>query len=118
MLATGNFPAHRTISEFRRRHLEDFQKLFVEVVKVARELGLVNFGWLSIDGTKVRANASKRKTMTYGRMEPEAHFDTDSVDDGVDLAFLEVFQVQLAVGVYDDGVPVEMGRVYSPGGSS
>ena len=69
MLAAGNFPAHRTLCEFRRRHLEDFRKLFVEVVRLARELGLVKFGKLSIDGTKVRANASKRKAMTYERME-------------------------------------------------
>ena len=69
MLAAGNFPAHRTLCEFRRRHLEDFRKLFVEVVRLAGELGLVTFGKLSIDGTKVRANASKRKAMTYERME-------------------------------------------------
>ena len=72
MLAAGNFPAHRTICEFRRRHLEDFRKLFVEVVRLAGELGLVKFGKLSIDGTKVRANASKRKAMTYQRMERAA----------------------------------------------
>ena len=72
MLAAGNFPAHRTICEFRRRHLEDFRKLFVEVVRLAGELGLVKFGKLSIDGTKVRANASKRKAMTYERMERAA----------------------------------------------
>ena len=71
MLAAGNFPAHRTISEFRRRHLEDFRKLFVEVVGLARELGLAKFGMLSIDGTKVGANASKRKAMTYRRMNRE-----------------------------------------------
>ena len=71
MLAAGNFPKHRTICEFRRRHLEDFRKLFVEVIGLARELGLVSFGKLSIDGTKVRANASKRKAMSYERM-PEA----------------------------------------------
>ena len=71
MLAAGNFPAHRTISKFRRRHLEDFRKLFVEVVGLARELGLAKFGTLLIDGTKVRANASKRKAMTYRRMKRE-----------------------------------------------
>ena len=65
MLAAGNFPKHRTIFEFRRRHLKDFRKLFVEVIRLARELGLVSFGKLSIDGTKVRANASKRKAMSY-----------------------------------------------------
>ena len=71
MLAAGNFPQHRTICEFRRRHLADFRQLFVEVVRVARELGLARFGRLSIDGTKVGANASKRKAMSYERMLKE-----------------------------------------------
>ena len=69
VLAAGNFPSHRTICEFRRRHLSDFKALFVEVVGLARETGVGNFGKLSIDGTKVRANASKRKAMSYGRMQ-------------------------------------------------
>ena len=59
VLAAGNFPQHRTLCEFRRRHLEDFQALFVEVVRLAQELGLARLGKLSIDGTKVRANASQ-----------------------------------------------------------
>ena len=71
MLAAGNFPQHRTICEFRRRHLEGFRRLFVEVVRVAREMGLARFGKLSIDGTKVRANASKRKAMSDERMLKE-----------------------------------------------
>ena len=71
VLAAGNFPSHRTICEFRRRHLGDFKRLFVEVVRLAAETGVANFGKLSIDGTKVRANASKRKAMSYGRMLEE-----------------------------------------------
>ena len=71
VLGAGNFPSHRTLCEFRRRHLGEFKGLFVEVVQVARELGLARFGKLSIDGTKVRANASKRKAMSYGRMRKE-----------------------------------------------
>ena len=71
LLAAGNFPQHRTLCEFRRRHLEDFQALFVEVVRLAQELGLARLGKLSIDGTKVRANASKRKAMSYDRMQEE-----------------------------------------------
>ncbi len=67
MLAAGNFPQHRTICEFRRRHLQDFKKLLVEVVRLAREMGMVRLGRLGIDGTKVRANASRRKAMSYGR---------------------------------------------------
>ena len=71
VLGAGNFPSHRTICEFRRRHLADFKRLFVEVVRLAREMGVANFGKLSIDGTKVRANASKRKAMSYGRIVAE-----------------------------------------------
>ena len=72
MLAAGNFPQHRTVCEFRRRHLAAFSALFVGVVQVAREMGLARFGKLSVDGTKVRANASKRKAMSYERMGKEA----------------------------------------------
>ena len=68
VLGAGNSPQHRTRCEFRRRHLADFKELFVEVVRLAMALGLARFGKLSIDGTKVRANASKRKAMSYGRM--------------------------------------------------
>ena len=71
VLGAGNFPSHRTVCEFRRRHLTDFKRLFVEVVRLAGEMGLARFGTLSIDGTKVRANASKRKAMSYGRMVEE-----------------------------------------------
>lgn len=67
-LAAGNLPAHRTLCEFRRRHLDDFGDLFVQVVAVARELGLAKLGTLAVDGTRVKASASKRKAMTYSRM--------------------------------------------------
>ena len=72
MLAAGNFPKHRTLCEFRKRHLGDFRAVFVEVVRLARAMGLAGLGRVSVDGTKVRANASKRKAMTYGRMIREA----------------------------------------------
>ena len=72
VLGSENFPRHRTICEFRRRHLEEFEGMFVEVVRVAREMGVVRLT-LSVDGTKVRANASKRKAMSYGRMLKEEH---------------------------------------------
>ena len=71
VLAGGNHPNHRTICAFRKRHLDDFRALFVHVVRVACEMGMVRFGTLSIDGMKLRANASKRKAMSYGRMIPE-----------------------------------------------
>ena len=71
MLAAGNFPQHRTLCEFRRRHLKDFRAVFAEVVRLARGMGLAGLGRMSVDGTKVRANASKRKAMSYGRMARE-----------------------------------------------
>ena len=71
MLAAGNFPRHRTLCEFRRRHLDDFGAVFAEVVRLARGMGLAGLGRVSVDGTKVRANASKRKAMSYGRMTRE-----------------------------------------------
>lgn len=71
VLGANNFPQHRTICEFRKRHLEDFKSLFVQVVQIAHEAGLVRLGTVAIDGTKVKANASKHKAMSYGRMKPE-----------------------------------------------
>ena len=71
VLGAGNFPAHRTICEFRQRHLEEFQELFVELVRVAREAGMIRLGTVAVDGAKVRANASKRKAMSYKRMKKE-----------------------------------------------
>jgi transposase len=71
VLAAGNFPAHRTIAEFRQQHLTGFEALFVQVVQIAREAGVVQLGALAVDGTKVKANASKHKAMSYGRMREE-----------------------------------------------
>lgn len=71
VLAAGNFPKHRTICEFRRRHLREFKALFVQVVQIAWTAGLVRLGTLAVDGTKVRANASKHKAMSYERMEQQ-----------------------------------------------
>ena len=71
MLAAGNFPKHRTLCEFRKRHLADFRAVFAEVVVLARASGLAGLGRVAVDGTKVRANASKRKAMSYGRMLKE-----------------------------------------------
>jgi transposase len=71
VLAAGNFPAHRTIAEFRQQHLPAFSELFVQVVRLAREAGVLQLGTLAIDGSKVQANASKHKAMSYQRMREE-----------------------------------------------
>ena len=69
VLAAENFPAHRTIREFRALHLEEFTELFTQVVRLAREMGLVKLGTIAVDGTKIKANASRHKAMSYGRMQ-------------------------------------------------
>ncbi len=112
VLAAGNFPQHRTLCEFRRRHLEDFQALFVEVVRLAQELGLARLGKLSIDGTKVRANASKRKAMSYDRMQEEEQRLESEIEallrqaDAVD----EAEDARLGAEVRGDDLPAELRR--------
>ncbi len=71
VLCAGNFPSHRTIAEFRERHIQEFRELFGQVVRIAGEVGLVKMGTLAVDGTKVKASASKLKAMSYGRMKQE-----------------------------------------------
>jgi transposase len=69
VLAANQHPDHATIAEFRRRHLEALAGLFVQVLRLCEKAGLVRLGHVALDGTKVRANASKHKAMSYGRME-------------------------------------------------
>jgi len=71
VLAAGNEPDFRTLSDFRKRHLAAMSELFVQVLRLCREAGLVKLGHVAIDGTKIRANASKHKAMSYARMQDE-----------------------------------------------
>jgi transposase len=61
-------PDFRTVSDFRKRHLQALQGLFVQVLKLCERAGLVKLGHVALDGTKVKANASKHKAMSYARM--------------------------------------------------
>ncbi len=70
-LGADNFPDHKAISEFRRRHLGALGGLFRQVVEICQRLQMVKLGHLAIDSTKVRANASKHNAMSYGRMKSE-----------------------------------------------
>ena len=69
VLAAGNEPDFRTISDFRKIHIAALQELFEQVLEMALESGAVKLGRVSVDGTKVKANASKHKAMSYGRMK-------------------------------------------------
>ena len=62
-------PDFRTISDFRKRHLKALGQLFVQVLNLCRQAGLVKLGHVALDGTKIRANASKHKAMSYKRMQ-------------------------------------------------
>src|SRR5437870_8288652 len=64
-------PDFRTISDFRKLHLEAFKDVFVQVVRLASEAGLVQLGNVSTDGTKIQGNASRHKAMSYGYMKKE-----------------------------------------------
>ncbi|MEZ4234660.1 MAG: transposase [Myxococcota bacterium] len=68
VLTADQHPDHDTIAAFRREHLDDFRALFVQVLRVAGEMGLVRFGVLGLDGVKILANASKHQAMSYDRM--------------------------------------------------
>ncbi len=69
VLAAGDHPDHTRISEFRRTHLKAFKGLFKQVLQLCQKAGLVKLGRVAIDGTKVQANASKHKAMSYERMQ-------------------------------------------------
>ena len=68
VLACNQHPDHDSIAEFRKRHLPELASLFVQVLKLCEQAGLVKLGHVAIDGSKLRANASKHKAMSYERM--------------------------------------------------
>jgi len=71
VLCAGDGPDFRTIADFRKRHLDALSGLFVQVLELCRAAGLVKLDHVAIDSTKIRANASKHKAMSYGRMVEE-----------------------------------------------
>ncbi len=68
VLTGGQHPDHTVISEFRRVHLEALARIYLQVLRLCQQAGLVKFGHVALDGTKVQANASKHKAMSYERM--------------------------------------------------
>jgi len=81
VLAANNTPDFRTISDFRKDHLKALAALFVQVLRLCQKAGLVKLGHVSLDGTKMKANASKHKAMSYKRMkEEEARLEAEVQD--------------------------------------
>jgi transposase len=79
VLAAGNAPDFRTIADFRKTHLAALQGFFEQVLRLARELGTPRVGRVAIDGSKIKANASKHKAMSYDRMRDKQRQLRDEV---------------------------------------
>jgi transposase len=71
MLAAGNEPDFRTISDFRKLHLKALQGLFDQLLQIALQTGTMKLGTVALDGSKVKANASKHQAMSYRRMQED-----------------------------------------------
>ena len=69
MIVAHDAPDFRTIADFRKRHLPALGRLFLQVLKLAEKVGLAKLGHVALDGTKIKANASKHKAMSYDRMK-------------------------------------------------
>ncbi len=79
VLAAGNAPDFRTIADFRKTHLPALRGFFEQVLRLARDLGTLRVGRVAIDGSKVKANASKHKAMSYDRMRDKQQQLRDEV---------------------------------------
>jgi transposase len=79
VLAAGNAPDFRTIADFRKTHLAALKGFFEQVLRLARELGTPRIGRVALDGSKVKANASKHKAMSYDRMQAKQQHLRDEV---------------------------------------
>src|SRR2546429_5138457 len=101
----------RTISDFRKQHLEAFQDVFVHVVRLAREAGLVKLGNVSTDGTKIQGNASRHKAMSYGYMKKEVERLREEIETLVTAAYQQDEAEEAALGSRrGDELPAELAR--------
>lgn len=105
-LAGMETPAFRTFIEFRQRHLEDMQGVFVQTVKLARALGLARLGAVALDGSKIDANTSKHKAMSYGRMLEEEQRLQGEIQGLLETAEATDQQEDQEYGSEDDGYQV------------
>lgn len=104
-------PDFRTISDFRKLHLEAFKEVFVQVVRVAGASGLVKLGNVSTDGTKIQGNASRHKAMSYGYMKKEVARLREEIEALVTQAYWQDEAEDAALGSRrGDALPEELSR--------
>ena len=116
-LAANTHPDHDTLATFRRRFLPELEQLFVQVLLLAREMKLLKLGTIALDGTKLKANASKHKALSYGHAKKlEAQFraevkalteraesaDKEDAADGMDIP-AEIARRTLSASCHSDG---------------
>jgi transposase len=104
-------PDFRTISDFRKLHLEAFKDVCVQVVRVAGEAGLVKLGNVSTDGTKMPGNASRHKAMSYGSMQKQVERLREEIEALVTQAYQQDEAEEAALGSRrGDELPAELAR--------
>src|SRR2546429_6739219 len=104
-------PDFRTISDFRKLHLEAFRDVFGQVLRVAGEAGLVRLGNVATDGTKMQGNASRHKAMSYGYMRKEADRLREDIEALVTQAHQQDAADDAALGSRrGDELPAELAR--------
>ena len=104
-------PDFRTISDFRQLHLEAFKDVFVQVLRIAGEAGMVKLGNLSTDGTKIQGNASRHKAMSYGYMHKEVDRLREDIEALVTPAHQQDAEDDAALGSRrGDDLPAELAR--------
>lgn len=110
VLAAGNRPDFRTISDFRKLHLSALKGLFTQVLVLCEKAGMVKLGHVALDGTKLKANASKHKAMSYGRMKEESARLESEIAKLLELAELtdEDEDKELGKDVRGDELPDEL----------
>jgi transposase len=112
VLAGNQHPDHDTIADFRQRHLQIVAKLFMQVLRLCQKAGLVKLGHVCIDGTKVKANASKHKAMSYERMnETEKRLQAQAHEILAQAAATDAQEdTQYGKGKRGDELPEELAR--------
>jgi transposase len=104
-------PDFRTISDFRKLHLEAFKDVFVHVVRLAGEMGLVRLGNVATDGTKLQGNASRHKAMSYGYMQKAVERLREEIEALVTQAYQQDAAEEAALGSRrGDELPAELAR--------
>ena len=111
-LSADTHPDHATIAAFRQRHLDALAGLFLQVLQLCQKAGLVKLGHVAIDGTKIKANASKHKAMSYDRMEGAAQRLQQEVDELFRRAAAadQAEDAQYGKGKSGDELPAELAR--------